>query len=73
MSRIGVIDSGVGGMTILIDLLRVFPTNEYFYLGDSKNCPYGEKTDEQIKEYSYKLVDYLIKNKNIEILVIACN
>ena len=73
MKKIGVIDSGVGGLTILFDVVEKYPNNKYYYIGDSKNCPYGEKTNAQIKNYSYNLVKYLVDNYNIDILVIACN
>ena len=71
--NIGVIDSGIGGLTVLFDIVERFPNCNYYYLGDSKNCPYGKKSEEQIKEFSYKIVKYLCNNKNINLLVIACN
>ena len=73
MKNIGVIDSGVGGLTVLFDVIEEYPNCNYYYVGDSKNCPYGEKTNEEIKNLSYKIVKYLVENKNIDILIIACN
>ena len=73
MTNIGVIDSGVGGLTVLFDIIEKFPNCNYFYIGDSKNCPYGEKDKTEIMNLSYNLVNYLVKEKNIDILVIACN
>lgn len=71
--NIGVIDSGVGGLTVLFDVLNKYPSFNYYYVGDSKNCPYGEKNNEQIKELSHKIVNYLVTDKKIDILLIACN
>jgi len=73
MINIGVIDSGVGGLTVLFDIIKVFPNCNYFYIGDSKNCPYGKRSVEEIKKLSFNIVNYLVKNKKIYILVIACN
>ena len=73
MTNIGVIDSGVGGLTVLFDIIEKFPNCNYFYIGDSKNCPYGDKNKTEIMNLSYELVNYLVKEKNIDILVIACN
>lgn len=71
--NIGVIDSGIGGLTVLFDVIKKFPNFNYFYIGDSKNCPYGEKSAEEINKLSYKIVNYLVNNKKIDILMIACN
>lgn len=73
MINIGVIDSGVGGLTVLFDVIKEIPNCNYFYIGDSKNCPYGEKDKTEIMNLSYNLVNYLVKEKNIDILIIACN
>ena len=73
MTNIGVIDSGVGGLTVLFDVIKEFPNCNYFYIGDSKNCPYGKRSIEEIKKLSFNMVDYLVKTKQINILIIACN
>jgi len=73
MKNIGVIDSGVGGLTVLFDVIEEYPNCNYYYIGDSKNCPYGVKSSEEIKGLSYRVVEYLVENKNIDILIIACN
>ena len=44
MKRIGVFDSGIGGLTVLEELKNVLPNEDYLFYADSKNCPYGEKT-----------------------------
>ena len=73
MTNIGVIDSGIGGLTVLFDVIKGFPNCNYFYIGDSKNCPYGKRSVEEIKRLSFNMVDYLVKTKQINILIIACN
>ena len=47
---IGVFDSGVGGISVLGELYKVLPNENYIYLGDSKNAPYGTKPEEEIKK-----------------------
>lgn len=73
MLNIGVIDSGIGGLTVLFDVIKKYPSCNYYYIGDNKNCPYGEKKEAEIKKLSYRLVKYLKDKKNIDILIIACN
>ena len=70
--RIGVFDSGVGGLTVLQSLIKKYPSNEYIYIGDNANCPYGNKTKAQLFKYSIKIIDYFINNK-VDIIAIACN
>ncbi len=70
--KIGVFDSGKGGTTILEAIKKKLPNEEYMYIGDSKNCPYGEKTDEEL----FRIVDGITErllNFGAEIIVIACN
>ena len=69
---IGVFDSGFGGITVLKELLKLMPNENYIFLGDNKNIPYGDKSKKEIVELSSKMVEFLI-NKNCKILVIACN
>ncbi len=70
--KIGLFDSGIGGTTILAAIKNILPNEEYKYIADSKNCPYGEKTDEELKEIVTKNVEEL-KAWGAEIVVIACN
>lgn len=71
-NAIGVIDSGVGGLTVLYELIKQLPNENYVYIGDTLRCPYGAKSKEQVKKYVFEIVDYLL-DKNIKCLVIACN
>ena len=71
--KIGVFDSGLGGVTVLKRLLKDLPYEEYIYYGDSGNAPYGSgKTKEEIQNLCTKIMDFLIEN-NCKVVVIACN
>lgn len=69
--RIGVFDSGMGGITVLKGLLKYYPSEEYIYVGDNKNLPYGTKTREELLVLSSKIIDFFIK-ENVNIIFIAC-
>ena len=69
---IGVFDSGIGGVTVLKELLKIMPNENYLYYSDSKNNPYGDKSNEEIINLSDNVVEYLI-NQGCKIIVIACN
>lgn len=71
-NKIGVFDSGIGGVTVLKEILKVLPKEDYIYYSDSKNNPYGDKTEEQIIEYSDNIMKILLK-ENCDAIVIACN
>lgn len=69
---IGVFDSGVGGLTVLKELLNILPNENYIFFGDSLNSPYGDKTKKEIIGLSKHIVKYLIDN-GVKAIVIACN
>src|SRR5690625_3580385 len=69
---IGVIDSGVGGLTVAQELMRQLPKEKLIYLGDTKRCPYGPRTGEEVQQFTWEMVDYLL-DKEIKTLVVACN
>ncbi len=71
-TKIGVFDSGIGGATVLKEIIKILPNQEYIYYSDSKNNPYGDKTDREILEICDKITKYLLKEK-CTIIVIACN
>lgn len=72
MNKIGVFDSGVGGLTVLKELLKILPNENYIYIGDNKNSPYGDKTKEELFSYATRIIDYFI-SKDVTIVVLACN
>lgn len=69
---IGFFDSGVGGLSVLKEAVKLLPGENFIYFGDSKNAPYGTKDVEEVKALTFSAVDFLIK-KNIKALVVACN
>lgn len=69
---IGLFDSGVGGLTVMKQLLKVLPCENYVYFGDTARLPYGEKSPETIIRYSLENAAFLLENK-IKLLVVACN
>ena len=69
---IAVIDSGVGGISVLRELMRLMPSEDYIYLGDSANAPYGEKSANEVLKITRENLNYL-KRLGIKALVIACN
>lgn len=71
-SPIAVFDSGMGGVSVLRQLYRLMPCENYIYFGDSKNAPYGTKTTEEILNLTTEKVEYLI-DKGAKAVVIACN
>ncbi|MDG4716823.1 glutamate racemase [Winogradskyella marincola] len=69
---IGIFDSGVGGTSIFKEIHALLPNENIIYLADSRNAPYGNKTQEEIKNLSIKNTEYLL-NKGCKIIVVACN
>lgn len=69
---IGIIDSGFGGLSVWREIISSLPQESIVYLADSKNCPYGEKTSEEIYQLAYRMVDFLL-SKQVKLIVIACN
>lgn len=70
--RIGVIDSGIGGLTVAYELMRQLPNESFIYIGDTLRCPYGSRSTEEIVQYTLEMVDFLLK-KDVKMIVIACN
>jgi glutamate racemase len=70
--KIGVFDSGVGGLTVLKALREELPYVDFFYLGDTARVPYGGKSKETIQRYSLECAEFLL-SFGIELLVVACN
>lgn len=70
--NIGIFDSGIGGVTVLREIINILPNENYIYFSDSINNPYGDKKQEEIIEICDKIVQNLLK-KNCKAIVIACN
>lgn len=71
--KIGVLDSGIGGTTVLNKIVELLPNEEYIYYADTKNNPYGEKCEEELYKIVKEIVTFLINKKNCKIIVLACN
>ncbi len=69
---IGVFDTGVGGLTILHELLRELPDERFVYFGDTGNCPYGVRPEREIQDLSIAAARLLIDH-GVKIIVVACN
>ncbi|MCK5319904.1 glutamate racemase [Candidatus Parcubacteria bacterium] len=69
---IGVFDSGLGGLTVLKSFLRVLPSYNYIYFGDSARAPYGGRSQDTIYGYTKEAVDFLFA-KRCKLIIIACN
>ncbi|MFZ3588370.1 glutamate racemase [Bacillus sp. DJP31] len=69
---IGVIDSGVGGLTVAKEIIRQLPKEQIVYLGDTLRCPYGPRPLEEVKKFTWEMTNFLLQF-DIKMLVIACN
>ena len=69
---VAVFDSGVGGLTVLHELLVSLPTEDYVYLGDTARFPYGERTAEELEAFAIEIADHLLA-AGAKLLVAACN
>jgi len=71
--KIGIFDSGLGGLIIARAINKVMPEYDYVYLGDTKRVPYGNKSPEAVLEFTQEAVDYLFRQENCALVIIACN
>jgi len=69
---IGILDSGLGGLTVLKEIGVQLPNESTVYIGDSQNAPYGSKTKEEIYQLAKRLVEFLLENQ-VKLIVVACN
>lgn len=69
---IGVFDSGLGGVSVLKELVQAMPNEKFLYYGDSANAPYGIKTKEEITERCENIIEFFL-SKGVKAIVIACN
>ncbi len=72
MPRIGIFDSGVGGLTVQGAIMDALPGLDTVYLGDTARVPYGTKSPETVTQYSIRNAQFLVRQE-IELLVVACN
>lgn len=69
---VGVLDSGIGGITIVKEIMQELPGESIVYIGDSYNTPYGAKSKKEIYQLSKRMVEFLLE-KHAKVIVIACN
>lgn len=69
---IGVFDSGLGGLTVVKEIIKLLPNEDIVYLGDTARVPYGTRSSGIIKKFSEENVNFLLK-KNVKCIVIACH
>jgi len=69
---IGIFDSGVGGLTVLNEVIKALPQEDTIYLGDTARVPYGTKSPETVTRYSLEITSFLVK-RDIKLLIVACN
>ena len=73
MAKIGVFDSGYGGLTILKSLVEKLPQYDFVYLGDNARAPYGDKSFETVYGYTLEAVNWLWDHQNCDLVILACN
>lgn len=69
---IGVFDSGIGGLTVIKELIDLMPKEEYIYFGDTARMPYGPRSAEQILEFMHEILDFFAE-RQVKMAVVACN
>ena len=69
---IGVFDSGVGGLTVLREIMEMMPYEDVIYFGDTARIPYGSKSEQTVKKFAYQCAKFLY-DKEVKTIVIACN
>lgn len=70
--KIGVYDSGIGGLSVWKELYALMPEQDYIYVADTAHCPYGDKSIEYVKERADRVVSFLLK-QGADMVVVACN
>jgi len=70
---IGIFDSGIGGLSVMLNIHQLLPTESLFYVADSLNVPYGSKPPDIILDRSIAAADFLINKQGAKAIVIACN
>lgn len=70
---IAVFDSGMGGISVLKEMVRLMPEEDFIYFGDSLHAPYGTKTTEEVRRLTIEHITDFIKNKHAKAIAVACN
>jgi glutamate racemase len=70
---IGIYDSGIGGLTVLMALMNLLPNEDFIYFADTSNLPYGNKTAQQIHSFSNNIIDWMQNQMKVKMVVSGCN
>ena len=70
--KIGIFDSGIGGISILQQLIQL-PGLELFYAADTAHVPYGKRSNQEIKDLSHTIIEFLVLQQHVELIIIACH
>jgi glutamate racemase len=71
--KIGIFDSGLGGLIVARAIREMLPQYDYVYLGDTKRVPYGNRTPETVYQFTKEATDYLFARENCALVILACN
>lgn len=69
---IGIMDSGVGGLTVVKEVIRQLPHEKVIYIGDTARCPYGPRTTTEVQAFTWQMTQFLLE-QNVKMIVVACN
>lgn len=69
--KVGMFDSGLGGLTVLKEFVKKYPNNTYIYYGDTKNLPYGNKSKKELLKLVSNIISFF-KNNQVDLIIIAC-
>ncbi|MGA9173036.1 MAG: glutamate racemase [Thermoactinomyces sp.] len=69
---IGILDSGVGGLTVAREVMRQLPLETVYYLGDTKRCPYGPRSEVEVRQFTMEIIQFLLQFP-LKAILIACN
>lgn len=69
---IAIFDSGIGGLSVLKEVVKLLPNESYIYFGDGEHCPYGEKSREEVRELTTNAIEQIV-TLGVKLIVVACN
>lgn len=69
---IGIFDSGVGGLTVVKEIIKVLPHERIIYYGDTTRCPYGPREQQEVRQFAFQIIEFF-RQREVKLIVIACN
>ena len=70
---IGLLDSGVGGLTLVKEFMKQLPEENLVYFGDTARMPYGPRKPEQVREFAIEIINFLAETQDLKMMIVACN